>query len=157
MVSAMGEGTKDLHTAVGAAPPAEFEALSAEHRVDGLIRTAHEHDMWSEALDLISHLNLANRAELADHAAAQDDDLLDSLIRTVQRMGIWDDMLPVLAAMSPHGLRRLVDLALRGEIPDEVRHLVRDRARELGRPEIAAAFDEAVPRPRPRPGPGRRG
>lgn len=82
----------------------------ARDRVGGLIRTAHEQDMWGEALDLLSHLNLANKAELGDLAAAQDDELLDALIRAVQRMGNWEDMLPVMAAMSPDSLRRLAEL-----------------------------------------------
>jgi hypothetical protein len=82
----------------------------ARDRVGGLIRTAYEQDMWEEVLDLLSNLNLANRAELGDLAAAQDDKLLDSLIRAVQRMGSWEDLLPAMAAMSPDRLRRLAEL-----------------------------------------------
>lgn len=147
----------------------------ARDRVDGLIRTAHEHDMWAEALDLISHLDLANRAELGDLAAAQDDELLDSLIRTVHELGNWDDMLPVLMAMSPQSLSRLAELRVvvestpqsvwdalverRHDMPEPVRELIRDRALHLGRADVAAAMGGAAApsRPRPRPGPGRSG
>jgi hypothetical protein len=100
----------------------------ARDRVVNLIHTAHAHDMWGEALDLISHLDLANRAELADIAAAQDDELLDSLIRAVHEMGNWDDMLPVIAAMSPDSLRRFAELPV--VVEDDVLRAVINAAAE---------------------------
>lgn len=94
----------------------------ARDRILGLIRAAYEHDMWGEALDLISNLNLANRAELGDLAATQDDELLDALIRAAQRMGAWQDLLPVIAAMSPESLHRLlrVPAVLESDVLDQI-------------------------------------
>jgi hypothetical protein len=123
----------------------------ARERVGSLIHTAHEHEMWAEALDLISHLNLANRAELGDVAAAQDDALLESLIRTVHELGNWDDMLPVIAAMSPESLRRLAELpvvvepdVLRGVISAAAEHELWDAWLPLAAPLLTEDTPEAV-------------
>ncbi|HEV7206363.1 MAG TPA: hypothetical protein VGN18_17285 [Jatrophihabitans sp.] len=94
----------------------------ARDRILGLIRAAHEHDMWGEVLDLISNLNLANRAELGDLAATQDDDVLDALIGAAQRMQAWPDLLPVIAAMSPPSLHRLLQVpaVLETDVLDQI-------------------------------------
>jgi hypothetical protein len=78
----------------------------ARDRLPGLVRTAYEQQLWAEALDLIGHLSLDRRAELADIAAAEDDDLLNGLVRAAQELDAWDIVLPVTAAMSPESLRR---------------------------------------------------
>lgn len=95
---------------------------AARDRILGLIRAAYEHDMWGEVLDLISHLNLANRAELGDVVATQDDDLLDALIGAAQRMQAWPDLLPVIAAMSPASLHRLLQVpaVLESDVLDQI-------------------------------------
>jgi len=55
MVSAMGEGTKDLPDAVGGRLPDEFEALSGEHRaaLAGLVESAARRraDLMDDAID----------------------------------------------------------------------------------------------------------
>lgn len=55
MVSAMGEGTKDLPDAVGAPLPAEFEALPAVHRaaLAALVESAAQRraDLMDDAID----------------------------------------------------------------------------------------------------------
>jgi hypothetical protein len=78
----------------------------ARDRIPGLIRTAYEQDLWAEALDLIGHLRLENVAEIADIAAAQDDELLNALVHAAQDLDAWDVLLPITAAMSPESLRR---------------------------------------------------
>jgi hypothetical protein len=82
----------------------------ARDRVVGLIHAAYAEDLWGEALDLISHLSVANRAELADVAAAQDVNVLDALIRAAHRIGAWDALLPITASMSPESLRRFASV-----------------------------------------------
>jgi hypothetical protein len=94
----------------------------ARERVPGLIRAAHQEDLWGEALDLIGHLSIENRAELAEVASTQDVEVLDSLIRAAHRIGAWDALLPVTAAMNEAGLRRFaaVPAVLEPDILDEI-------------------------------------
>ena len=70
MVSGMGEGTKDLQDAVGAAPPAEFEALSAEHRA---------------ALAALVESAAARRAQLMDEAIEESLRHLPVVLRNTVR------------------------------------------------------------------------
>jgi hypothetical protein len=81
----------------------------ARDRLAGLIRVAYAQHMWAEALDLIGHLSIENRAEIADIAAAQDEELLCALIHAAQELSAWDTLLPVAAAMSEAGLRRIAE------------------------------------------------
>ena len=78
----------------------------ARDRLAGLVTTAYEQRLWAEALDLIGHLSLENRAQLAEIAAAQGDDELDALVRAAHELDAWDVVLPVAAAMSAESLRR---------------------------------------------------
>jgi hypothetical protein len=83
----------------------------ARDRIPGLIRTAYEHDLWAEALDLIGHLSLDNLAEIADIAAAQDEQLLNALVHAAQQLNAWDILLPITAAMSPGSLQRFAGVS----------------------------------------------
>jgi hypothetical protein len=78
----------------------------ARARLAGLVRTAYEQRLWAEALDLISHLSLDNRARLAEIASAEGDELLDALLHAAYELDAWDVLLPVTAAMSEDSLRR---------------------------------------------------
>jgi hypothetical protein len=82
----------------------------ARPRLPGLVQTAYEQQLWAEALDLIGNLSLDNRAELAEIAAVQDDDLLHALVRAAHELDAWDVVLPVTAAMSADSLRRFATL-----------------------------------------------
>lgn len=82
----------------------------ARPRFGGLVRTAYEQQLWAEALDLIGNVSVANLAELADIAAAQDDNLLDALVHAAQDLHAWDALLPITAGMSPDSLRRFAEV-----------------------------------------------
>jgi hypothetical protein len=132
----------------------------ARDRIDGLIRAAHERDLWAEVLDLISHLSLENRAQLGDIAAAQDIEVIDALIRAVYQLDAWDTLLPVTAAMSDESLRRFASapalqdpkvlqtvIGAAVEQPGLLRAAM-DRAAELeGLDEFAALLGEQTPDP----------
>ncbi|HEX3336328.1 MAG TPA: hypothetical protein VHS54_07700 [Jatrophihabitans sp.] len=95
----------------------------ARERVPGLIQAAYQQDLWVEALDLIGHLSLENRAELAEVAATQDVEVLESLVRAAHRIGAWDALLPVAAAMDEEGLRRFAAVLAVAE-PDVLDEIV---------------------------------
>jgi hypothetical protein len=83
----------------------------ARDRIGGLIRTAYEQRLWAEALDLIGHLSVANLAEIAEVATAEDEQLLEALVEAAHELDAWDVLLPTTAAMSPDSLRRFAALA----------------------------------------------
>jgi hypothetical protein len=85
-------------------------ALLPEERLETIIRTASEEDLWPEALEVMSHVSERQRGELADIAADQDDEVLEGLIRAAQRDGLWGVLLPVTRAMSPASRERFVNL-----------------------------------------------
>jgi hypothetical protein len=85
-------------------------ALLDEDRLETIIATASEADLWPEALDVMGHVSERQRGELADIAAAQDDEVLEGLVRAAQREGLWGVLLPVTRAMSPASRERFVTL-----------------------------------------------
>ncbi|MFE3755617.1 hypothetical protein ACFXO9_15045 [Nocardia tengchongensis] len=74
-------------------------------RVPGVIRAAHEQDMWAEGIDLLDNIAPHNRAWIGDITAALGDDVLDALIAAVARLDAWATLLPITSAMSPDSLR----------------------------------------------------
>jgi hypothetical protein len=85
-------------------------ALLPEERLETIIRTASEDELWPEALEVMSHVSERQRGELADIAADQDDEVLEGLVRAAQRDGLWGVLLPVTRAMSPTSRERFVNL-----------------------------------------------
>jgi len=85
-------------------------ALLPEHRLERIIATASEEDLWREALDVLSHVSEQQRGTLGDLAAAQDDEVLESMVRTAQRDGLWAAVLPGVRAMSPASRKRFAKL-----------------------------------------------
>ena len=85
-------------------------ALLPEERLEAIIRTAHEAELWPEALDVLGHLSDRQRGHLGDLAAAQDEEVLDGMVRAAQRDGLWDELLPVTGAMSPESRARFATL-----------------------------------------------
>jgi len=79
-------------------------------RLETIIRTAHEGDLWSEALDVLGHVSERQRGALGDLAAAQEDAVLDSMVRTAQEENLWNEVLPVIRAMSRDGRKRFAKL-----------------------------------------------
>jgi hypothetical protein len=86
-------------------------ALLPEQRLHAIIRTASDAELWPEALDVMSHVSERQRAELAEIAASEDDDVLEGLVSAAQRHGLWAALLPVTRAMSPASRERFVGLS----------------------------------------------
>lgn len=84
--------------------------LLASERLEAIIRTAAELDLWPEALDVLGHVTERQRGQLGDLAAAQDDAVLDTMVHAAQRDELWADVLPVTRAMSPGSRARFAKL-----------------------------------------------
>ncbi len=95
------EAKGNLPALVGLLPP---------ERLETIIRSAAELDLWPEALDVLGHVSERQRGQLGDLAAAQDDAVLDTMVRAAQRDGLWADVLPVTRAMSPESRARFAKL-----------------------------------------------
>ncbi|MFC9436303.1 hypothetical protein [Nocardia sp. NPDC057030] len=74
-------------------------------RLAGVIRTAHEEDLWAEGIDLLDSVGHENRAALGDIAAGLGGEVLDGLIEAVRTLDAWDSLLPVTSAMNADSLR----------------------------------------------------
>ncbi|GAB2513032.1 hypothetical protein [Nocardia heshunensis] len=74
-------------------------------RVAGVIRAAHEQNMWAEGIDLLDSIAPHNRAWIGDITAGLGDAVLDSLITAVAELDAWATLLPITSAMSPDSLR----------------------------------------------------
>ncbi len=85
-------------------------ALLPEERLETVIRTASEAELWPEALEVMGYVSERQRGELAEIAATQDDEVLEGLVRTAQHDSLWGVLLPVTRAMSPAGRARFVNL-----------------------------------------------
>lgn len=85
-------------------------------RVPGIIRAAHDQQMWAEGIDLLDNIAPHNRAWIGDITAGLGDDVLDSLITAVTELDAWPTLLPITDAMSPDSLTRF---AQRPAVHDE--------------------------------------
>lgn len=86
-------------------------ALLPPERLHGVIAAAHEHDLWTEALDLFDHLSAERRLLLAEVIAAQDDDAVAGLLRTVAAENLWDVLVPMVLELGEEARARVVALA----------------------------------------------
>ena len=91
--------------------------LLPSERLESIIRTAHDGDLWCEALDVLGHVSERQRGLLGDLAATQEDAVLDSMVRTAQRADLWNVVLPVTRAMSPESRERFAKLGSVGTRP----------------------------------------
>ena len=139
----------------------------AQDRLGRLLVAAHEHDLWSEALDLVGHLNEEHLRTLGEVAAAQPDEVLTPMIEAAQRVDAWAELLPVTALMSEAALARfaalpavhrtevldrIVDAALAADLwelllplaatlPQQAQAQLGRRATELARADVSGARD----------------
>ncbi|MFI9508515.1 hypothetical protein [Nocardia sp. NPDC052566] len=90
--------------------------LIVEDRLAGVIRVAHEQDLWAEGIDLLGSVGVENKARLGDIAAGLGEDVLDGLLAAVQALDAWATLLPVAGAMNADSLRAL---AVRPAVHDE--------------------------------------
>jgi len=79
-------------------------------RLESIIATANESNLWIEALDVLRHVSEAQRGELGDIAAGQADEVLNGMVRAAQRELLWEDVLPVTRAMSDDSRARFAAL-----------------------------------------------
>jgi hypothetical protein len=82
----------------------------AHDRIPGLVRTAHEQNLWAEALDLIGHLSVAKLAHIAEVTVNEGDELLTAIVHAADTLDAWDILLPVTAVMTPDSLHRFATL-----------------------------------------------
>ncbi|MBF6331285.1 hypothetical protein [Nocardia transvalensis] len=73
-------------------------------RLPGIVRAAHEQNMWAEGIDLLATVNPANRARIGDLSAQLGGEVLDSLVQAVHELDAWATLLPVTGAMSHDSL-----------------------------------------------------
>ncbi|MBJ7331799.1 MAG: hypothetical protein JHC95_18030 [Solirubrobacteraceae bacterium] len=71
-------------------------AMLTDERVRSLIKTAAKQQMWLEALDLMSHLDLDEFRRVSTQAMALDDATLDALLAFVNEHGLWYVALPAI-------------------------------------------------------------
>ncbi len=88
---------------------AAMELLS-DDRIAGIIQVAAEQGLWPQALDLVTHLNEAQHARLANIAARQEAAVLESLIQAAHDNDLWDVVLPMMRAMELDNLGRVARL-----------------------------------------------
>jgi hypothetical protein len=79
-------------------------------RLESIIATANEEQLWIEALDVLRYVDERQRGQLGDIASGQADEVLDGMVKTAQKELLWDDVLPVTRAMSPESRARFAAL-----------------------------------------------
>jgi hypothetical protein len=128
----------------------------AQDRLEGIVRAAHDNDLWGEALDLVGNLDARWQGRLGDLTAGMGEDVLDAIIRAAHRTQAWDNLLPVTRAMSedslrafakapaayePDVLRNVIDVAARYDLWADLFPLA-DALPEAARPHLAEAVGE---------------
>lgn len=71
-------------------------AMLSDARVRSLIKTAAKKEMWLEALDLMSHLDLEEFRRVSTQAMSLDDATLDALLVFVNANDLWHVALPAI-------------------------------------------------------------
>lgn len=86
------EHKERLDHAIGLLPP---------DRLPGIIRTASELDLWSEALDLLQHVSDERKGPIAEVLAELPAEVVGELVEAVTTNGLWSNLLPVVRVMRP--------------------------------------------------------
>ncbi|HET9103623.1 MAG TPA: hypothetical protein VFN55_09740 [Solirubrobacteraceae bacterium] len=97
--------------------------LLAPGRLDALIATAAEHDLWIEALDLLNHLDPDRRSAIVASAITLDDAALEAIIGAVIEHQLWDEALIIAEG----------DAALQAKLAERLPGLPRAQRRALAR------------------------
>jgi hypothetical protein len=116
-------------------------ALLAPRRIKGLIVAAAEHDLWLEALDLLSHLGERHRRRFAATALALDQASLESLLAAVIEHDLWDEVL-IVAETDPALQAELAERLPR--LPDAQRKALVQRAAQDGTAGRLGVLGEAL-------------
>ncbi|MFE3187573.1 hypothetical protein ACFXHA_01105 [Nocardia sp. NPDC059240] len=81
-----------------------------DDRIRGVLQTAHEQDLFAEALTFLAVLSARTLARIADLAAGMGPEVLTHMVSATERENAWADLLPVAGAMSKESLQRLLEL-----------------------------------------------
>jgi hypothetical protein len=73
--------------------------LLGPERLEGLMGVASAHELWPEALDMLTHLNGDQQRRLVEQAVERDD-VLESLVQAAERHGIWNDVVRLQSVTS---------------------------------------------------------
>ena len=76
-------------------------------RLPGLLRCAHELELWPEALDLLGHLSPADLRPVVDDLVALGPEVLDGLADVVRAGGLEACLQPLLRAAAPEAAAHL--------------------------------------------------
>jgi hypothetical protein len=86
-------------------------SLLAPERRYSLVEVAAEHEMWVEALDLLSHLSERTRRRFAELGALDRDGVLKAIVRAAAENGLWEELLPLVEELPPGSRERIVQEA----------------------------------------------
>lgn len=75
-------------------------ALLPEKRLDRLIDAAAQHDLWVEALDLLSHLGRRRQRRLIQVAIERGEPVLSSLVQAAEDYELWEGVLELQSLTS---------------------------------------------------------
>ncbi|MBJ7459607.1 MAG: hypothetical protein JHD02_10500 [Thermoleophilaceae bacterium] len=79
-------------------------AMLSDARIRSLVNTAADQQMWFEALDLMSHMNLEEFRRIVSEAMLLSDSTLDELLTVVQENDLWYIAVPAIClADDPSG------------------------------------------------------
>ncbi len=81
-----------------------------ESRLRGVIQAATDHDLWPEALSLVTEIDDDLKGQLGDIVAGQDEAVLDGLADVAQEQQLWAAVLIAVASMNAENQRKVVNL-----------------------------------------------
>jgi hypothetical protein len=118
----------------------DLVAAQDEAVLDGLVRSAHEQDVWGDVLPAVAAMSEAAREKVVNLPVLREAPVQESILRAADRHALWGIVLPmvammddanreavagILAGMPPATLRRAADAALMGEQWEALLDLVR--------------------------------
>lgn len=84
--------------------------LLDETRLRGAIQAATDHDLWPEALSLVTQIGDDQKGQLGDIVAGQDEAVLDGLADVAQAQNLWAPVLIAVTSMNTENQRKVVNL-----------------------------------------------
>src|SRR5206468_610445 len=99
-------------------------------RRDGLVEVAGEHEMWVEALDLLSHLSDQNRRRFIESRALGREGVLEAIVRAAAEHQLWPALLPLVPELPPASRERIAQEA--AKLDPQRREEIAHRAAEAG-------------------------
>jgi hypothetical protein len=116
-------------------------AMLPQTRIEHFISAAAEHDLWLEALDLLSHLSDRNRHRIANSGLELEPAALEDIIAAVIEHELWDEVL-LVAERDPALQAKLVEQL--PSLPEEQRRAMAARAATDGTAGRLGALGEAL-------------